>query len=721
MHYFAWCDEATAFGPAMQVEDEPIFVQEISQAEGDFPSLTIEIANPRIGLLGPGRKQWCWVSWDNGAAVVPLFHGRIVGVPENLSDEVVRLLFVARPSDYVARKEVVAATLRVLPWWDPVWLQDRVDDPDTVLETYPALWDVDRLTLGVTAADILTGDDGTIDVSADEHFYDGVKVGYAGQPLRRVKVTGTITYDQVGNGEIDLTRELILAFKAAGSPFPSPLIGSYTAAGLLDDWPKPAANIGAGWAAAADSSAATAPFVASASFAVRYTDKSDSTSETGFSKWDTTSDSFGSFIISGAGPETVFYVNWKNYDVTFSLDPITVDFRLSYAASRKRSEVVTLSVAAKIQSILTDPGATEEKTIDLSSAFVDQAVDSAGGSPITYGAPIGDARRNAYFPTDRGQLSLQFLMLLARRELLAKARAAEITFVSTWGKLAETISCRKSVLLHDYRMPGSQALGKVMSWHLSVNGDGEMLAEATIGCGIGYGVVLPDAAAGEDVYATDYATGYTARTGGEVSVIPGELHYESMDGSYVIDDDGVDLFRMTPATAINSLTITGGPNEQKTAIDASLSSTPANVALRTTGDVVVSGGSSSVTNLASVVGLVAGTSYRIAGVDIPPVTNPSLLTLSFIQRIMMSFSGSGGALKLDGSTDFVAVAHTNVPLTISNASGAVLTPDPIAALTATPTVVVLDLVPVTGGDFKTEYTVTVLDLVVAQGINLEAA
>ena len=148
MFYFAWADASeTAFGPQHHVEDEEVFAFKVEHAEGEFASLSVEIRNPRIGLLAPARKTWAWLSWDNGTTVVPLFFGRLVGVPSDLHQEVVTLAFTARPADYNAQKLALAETLKVAPYWDPIWIDpDQRDDPDVVLEARSQLWHIDRVT-----------------------------------------------------------------------------------------------------------------------------------------------------------------------------------------------------------------------------------------------------------------------------------------------------------------------------------------------------------------------------------------------------------------------------------------------------------------------------------------------------------------------------------------------------------------------------------------------
>src|SRR5205085_1536431 len=103
--YFSYIDEPVAFDSFTHaVEDEAILSLTVSQAEGDFASLEIDVLNPREGLLAPGRKPWCWLSWDDGASIVPLFTGRLVAVALQMDGETVRLQFIAKPTDYKTLK-----------------------------------------------------------------------------------------------------------------------------------------------------------------------------------------------------------------------------------------------------------------------------------------------------------------------------------------------------------------------------------------------------------------------------------------------------------------------------------------------------------------------------------------------------------------------------------------------------------------------------------------
>lgn len=621
--YYAWVAEGTAFNAATHATlankptdgstgtGENILGIEIAQVEGEFATLSLEVKNPKVGLLAAGRNQWAWLSWDNGSGVEALFNGRLIGIPQNMTGEVVRLQFVARPADFVAQKEAAAAALKVLPYHDPVWLAERVDEPDTVLETRAARWHINRTTLVVSTSSIAEGEDGTITVTADQHFYDGFEASYGEAPLKKVKVTGTVSWTQQGAGEVDLTRAIWQKFKDAGSPYDYPIIASMTGSGLFSTWPDANRNIGGGWSFGASALIEEATWIEEKAYVVEWADLEDD-AKTSYQE-PTMS------MTAAAGSEGI----WANWRAAFPLGRYKINVPLTWTASRARSETVTATIEADVQPLLVDPGAAEEELIELASDLVGEPVDESLASPGTYDRPLDDLKRNSYFKTDRGAQSFEYLLLLARARLLQRARAVQISFVTTW-TVAVPISCRHSVRIVDDRLPGGEATGKVTSYALVASGDGEFTARVTIGCMIGYGVSLDSPAAGTGDYVEDgyVEDGWQSRTGAETELIAGELQYQSFDDFEVTDDDGVDLQNMTADTAVNSITVTDGPTAQVAAIDAAL---------------------------------------------------------------------------------------------------ALSSPDPVGALNESPTIVALDLVPVEGGAFHVEFTPTVSDLVIQQGVDLEAS
>ena len=231
---FAWVNaNETTFGPEHQVEDEEIDAFSLEHDEGEIPKLTITFLNPRLGLLSPGRKQWAWLSWHNGAAYQAIFFGQVVAVPDSILGEVVTYVLLAQATNHNQQKRELADTMRVFPYYDPVFLDlSRRDDPDAVLEGYSSRWHINRTTLAWSASDIIIGEDGTETFEEGDVPYDSVSLSIGQSPLYSVTIDATVTWTQVATGVVDLGPK---AF------------ASYSGDGIIADWPAPGASIGNGW------------------------------------------------------------------------------------------------------------------------------------------------------------------------------------------------------------------------------------------------------------------------------------------------------------------------------------------------------------------------------------------------------------------------------------------------------------------------------------------
>lgn len=565
--YFAWVDEGEAFNPAVHnVVDEMILGFVIDHDEGGFPSLKTTVVNPQVGLLGAARNVWCWLSWDNGGGVAELFGGRLTGFPSRLTDERVELSFSAEPDDFDDQKAAAADELKVPPYWDPLWVQDRLDDPDTVLEFYPHAWHIGRTDLTVTASSKITGEDGTIEVLESEHTYDGMRPSYPARPLKTINKTLTVTWTQAGSGTVDLSGKIAAAFQDAGSPYDSPFVASLTADGLLSSWPAPGASLGGGWEVGAAATAEWATWIQTVFKTYIYVKPDyDPATEDGTSAIDSRPGVWTYSLQRGwefapdktSDDQTV--ANWETWGVAYPLGVLSQYTPAVWTASRKRTETVTYSLVADIQPMR--PGPAEDLT--LSSDYVDQAIDDDDALPIV------DTRHNAFFPTGRGLQALEASLMQDRARLLVQSRCIEIEFTTTFAKLADAgISCRQNVLLHDYRLPGGQATGKIIRYALSFDTDAnELKGVVTIGVCIGYGNVVSPAA-GTGVIAEDgvFEPGIQVMTGAQIDPGPGDLYYDTLDDLDVLDDDGVDLFNMSPDRVVSSITVTDGVSDQLAAL-----------------------------------------------------------------------------------------------------------------------------------------------------------
>ena len=235
--YFAWVDsDQTDFDAGtMAVVNETIFDFEIKHEEGQCATLDMTIKNDRVGLLAPGRKVWAWLSYEppTGSGIIPLFFGVLVGIPTNLFAEKITIKLIARPENYIEARQAVAETLKIVPYYDPIFLTEtKRDDPDAILEGWSSLYHVDRTSLVVSASDVLVGEDDTIIFQEDDAFYNNVSMNLDQSPLAQIQIQADVHWTQRYIGYID---------------GPDVNIQSYTGSTFLSDWPKPGTSLGGGW------------------------------------------------------------------------------------------------------------------------------------------------------------------------------------------------------------------------------------------------------------------------------------------------------------------------------------------------------------------------------------------------------------------------------------------------------------------------------------------
>src|SRR5687768_8938517 len=88
--------------------DTEVFAFTLEQQEGEFAELIITTRNPRRGPLRPGAALYCTLTLEGYG---PVFKGRVVGIPENVQEEVIDVRFIARPDTYPAMKETLANSM----------------------------------------------------------------------------------------------------------------------------------------------------------------------------------------------------------------------------------------------------------------------------------------------------------------------------------------------------------------------------------------------------------------------------------------------------------------------------------------------------------------------------------------------------------------------------------------------------------------------------------
>jgi hypothetical protein len=591
--YLGWADEGEAFSESDHaVEAEAVLSFTLSQAEGEFAKLVVEILNPGVGLLSPGMQQWAWFSVEGGGGsagvIEPLFFGRVVGIPEDIHGETVTITFVARPEDYEEQKAALAATLREFPFWDPVFVPpDQRENADFVLESRPAHWHIDRVTHVVTISDIIEGEDGLLNF-ASAPFYDSVSVSYGQAPVTRVDCRAVLTWVQKGTGSVDLSSVIEAAFAEQGGFVQRGFIASYTGGGLMTDWPEIGTNIGGGWKVGLSGAARIDGTILPVQL-LNVDVATGSLAPGGLSvPWDAPFANVDVFTdpLTGLNAAELsaltaeeklawaergirisgYYVGTPTSvgTATISQFPqwnLSAVFNAEYDANLRREEIVTFSVHADVQPIVSD--LTDSiVSVELSSAEIDQPVDEPT-SDNPSGIPIYDTRRPSYMLTDRGKLSLAHLISLCRARALARARCVRVEFEDTFANLYH-VSLRHSGRVIDPRIPGGVADGKVAAYTLSLAGQGGALTgSVSLACTIGRGGVLGALDDGEGVYVEDgvLEDGIQALVGG-ATAIAGEISYEDFDTT-VIASNGVDLFNVTAEAVVDVITVENGFGAQQ--------------------------------------------------------------------------------------------------------------------------------------------------------------
>jgi hypothetical protein len=549
VYYFAWVDhpgaealaEETAFDPNTHDRmDEDIFEFALDHAEGEFASLSLVISNPGEGFNAPGRKRWAWFAEDVGTEIIPRGLFQLVSVPEAIQYEEVAIKLIARPIDFEEQKAALAEELKSDPTlYDPIFVAtDALDDPDSALLARTVSWHIDPVTHVVTVSDNITGEDGLLTFGADDVFYDPVDFRLGEAPARRVEMTAEVRWTQHAVGSFSISRQIVAAFANAGSDYPF-MIQSYTASGLIEDWPLPGQEIGAGWSV------------------------KDTDIQLGTARW-LTGDMIGDNMVTLWAADTS---SESGKAIALDLQPgvMKITFEVGFDIKRSYVERVSFVLTSDVQTTVIDPGDAEVLRIELSSNDVSEPVypgDTEGAE-----VPIGDVRRRSYMLTDNGLNSARYLVNRARANLLDHARCISLPFECEYERLTE-VTLRKSASLSDPRLPGGVAQGKITAWREIGNGDsGEFTFGLSLACCVGNGGSV-SAADGEGDYAEDdyMEDDYQTRTG-HTLLVAGDVTLADY-GNTAPDDDGIDFLSLGPSQGLLSVIVTNGPAQQRAQLEA---------------------------------------------------------------------------------------------------------------------------------------------------------
>ena len=238
---------------------------------------------------------------------------------------------------------------------------------------------------------------------------------------------------------------------------------------------------------------------------------------------------------------------------------------VAYNVDRPYIERVTVALSCDTQAMVTDPGDVD--TIRLSVAGrADEVVPTvgSGSAPASAGATVTLLdKRSArfYLATPRGQQSLEYLLMLARARLVARARAINVVFeVPFEDGLNATL--RHSASISDSRLPGGTATGKITGIRWRADGDsGEVRATIQMGCTVGTsGSVSP--AAGSPSYGDSYVeTGYQVYTGAQAQPSTSDVVYNLP--TYSPNDEAIEFDTMTADDIVVSWTVYNDAKQQR--------------------------------------------------------------------------------------------------------------------------------------------------------------
>lgn len=416
--WFAWADATdTVFDPvAFARTDEEVFSWTVDHSEGQIPKLTIQVKNPRVGFLAMGRKFWAWLSVSiNGGAAQPLFFGRLVGIPTDILANVVEMQLIARPTDYIRQKQLVAENLKKLPNYDPIFVDvAKRDDPDTIIEGWSVLYHVDRVTLAVTTSDIVIGEDATVSFHPEDVFYDSVKMKLLQSPLVAVNVKAEVQWTQAARGHFNVGQ------------WSFPTLGNDA---FVGEWPQSGASIGGGYSAGVAWAGERDPSISqtylnnwTGKVTINYQSRNLKKTHVNGETMDVNYTADYPITVENPGFQRVL-VDWAiqkgkvdatAVDSNGDPDPINipaiVDLKyfcyrvfdlsalgktagaylsLTYAAARQRTERIDLTVVAAVQPILIDPPVVEDteqitvKSGDLGLPLIDLlSWDSVSGRAV---------------------------------------------------------------------------------------------------------------------------------------------------------------------------------------------------------------------------------------------------------------------------------------------------------------------------------------------------
>lgn len=497
--FFAWVGDAETFSAATHArEDEQVLRLEIQEQEGEFATATVEIAAATVPSYLDGRARRAFISAEIAGVVRLVFDGRVLGYPDGVTQRTLTLEMIAQPADVEVRRSAFLDSLKTLPFFEPLASQEtRADEAQEVYAARPEVLHWDRFT-GLPRSSAIAPVAAGAPTIPESMILDGsLSLEIGEQPYARVEIAVSAEWEQQANGIVDITGEV-------NRRFPRSRPSTMTPEQLEGEWPKAGEALG-------DNSGYTVV-------------RADLTPDRnpGFAFFPQAA---RAFISSEAQPSGDPYV-----DGALVARPVDVPIswyrhRLLVAAEyrQKREETVAGLLTNSVQQIGAEDGKSASVDLRLGDVTENRTYEIwrpgqlySSGSNVAWGGSIWrtgvthlssgsfpadrsigrwerlavsgaalDPSATSYFATPRGAQSVVHAVLRGIALLQRSSRCVAVSFETDAGR-ALLWHTDMSLRVLSSRIPGGEAIGKITSLAISVDGDsGASVARVKIECMIG--------------------------------------------------------------------------------------------------------------------------------------------------------------------------------------------------------------------------------------------
>ena len=183
-----------------------------------------------------------------------------------------------------------------------------------------------------------------------------------------------------------------------------------------------------------------------------------------------------------------------------------------------------------------------------------------GTGDIPVGGTMGNVQAATYFATDRGRASLEYLGAVVRAKLLYRARCVQIDFDCEYGR-GINLTTRQTATLHDPRIAGGMALGKIKNTVLSVGDTGIANCRVTLACAAGLGNAVSEQPGNATYVDAGYLDEPYQEHANVTIVLPTTTDLSYAPPVYVVSDDGMTFPLTKEAVTVVDTTHVDGNQE----------------------------------------------------------------------------------------------------------------------------------------------------------------